>query len=109
MFLRLAKSATARSLQKETSSPDVAPPHPVVTLVSQISTLLGWQVCIRQSACESEVTTTWWQENSGAFFSKIGHVATVAEEEQKTVTAHWYTTSCLPKVFENLLEWRPKL
>lgn len=36
------------------------------------------------------------------FFSKNGHVATVALENQKTVNSAWYTTICLPKVFNEL-------
>lgn len=42
------------------------------------------------------------------FFSKSGHVATIPLEEQGTVTAQWYTTVCLPKVFEKLQERRPR-
>ena len=42
------------------------------------------------------------------FFSKSGHVATIPLEEQRTVTANWYTTVCLPKVFEKLRERRPR-
>ncbi|XP_053411309.1 histone-lysine N-methyltransferase SETMAR-like [Nycticebus coucang] len=41
------------------------------------------------------------------FFSKSGHIATVPLEEQRTFTAQWYTTVCLPKVFRKLQEWRP--
>lgn len=33
------------------------------------------------------------------FFNKIGHVATVALEERRTVNSKWYTTICLSKVF----------
>lgn len=36
------------------------------------------------------------------FFTKTGHVATVALENQKTVNSAWYTTICLPKVFGEL-------
>lgn len=43
-----------------------------------------------------------------SFFSASGHVATVALEDQRTVTAHWYTTVCLPKVFESIQKRRPK-
>lgn len=32
------------------------------------------------------------------FFSRTGHVATVALENQKTVNSEWYTTICLPEV-----------
>jgi histone-lysine N-methyltransferase SETMAR len=36
------------------------------------------------------------------FFTKTGHVATVALENQKTVNSAWYTTICLPEVFGEL-------
>ncbi|KAI6651037.1 hypothetical protein LOD99_5614 [Oopsacas minuta] len=42
------------------------------------------------------------------FVGKRGHVATVMLTEQRTVTAKWYCTVCLPEVFENLCEQRPK-
>jgi histone-lysine N-methyltransferase SETMAR len=34
------------------------------------------------------------------FFGITGHVATVALEDRKTVNSEWYTTICLPHVFE---------
>ena len=34
------------------------------------------------------------------FFCKTGHVATVPLERRRTVNSDWYTTFCLPKVFE---------
>ena len=37
-----------------------------------------------------------------SFFGVTGHVTTVALEDQKTVTANWYTTICLPKVIEEI-------
>lgn len=37
-----------------------------------------------------------------SFFRKNGHVATVPLEDRKTVNSDWYTTICLPKVFEEL-------
>lgn len=36
------------------------------------------------------------------FFSKTGHVATVPLDNQRTVNSEWYTTICLPEVFEEL-------
>ena len=36
------------------------------------------------------------------FFTKTGHVATMALENQKTVNSAWYTTICLPQVFDEL-------
>ena len=42
------------------------------------------------------------------FFAKSGHVATVPLEDRKTVTADWYVTNCLPKVFEAWRERRPR-
>lgn len=42
------------------------------------------------------------------FFTKTGHVATVALENQKTVNSAWYTTICLAEVFNKLRETNPK-
>ncbi|CAH2006642.1 unnamed protein product [Acanthoscelides obtectus] len=36
------------------------------------------------------------------FVSKAGHIATIPLNEQRTVTADWYTTICLPKVITEL-------
>ncbi|CAH1971535.1 unnamed protein product [Acanthoscelides obtectus] len=36
------------------------------------------------------------------FVSKAGHIATIPLNEQITVTANWYTTTCLPKVITQL-------
>lgn len=36
------------------------------------------------------------------FFSRMGHVATVPLVERKTVNSTWYTTICLPEVFEEM-------
>lgn len=42
------------------------------------------------------------------FFSKTGPVCTIPLQEQKTVNAEWYTTVCLPSVFEKVREKRPR-
>ncbi|CAH1973393.1 unnamed protein product [Acanthoscelides obtectus] len=36
------------------------------------------------------------------FVSKAGHIATIPLNEQRTVTADWYTSICLPKVITEL-------
>lgn len=43
-----------------------------------------------------------------SFFSKSGSVANIPLEDRKTVTADWYTTICLPKVFEKVRQNRPR-
>ncbi|CAH2000538.1 unnamed protein product [Acanthoscelides obtectus] len=40
--------------------------------------------------------------------SKAGHIATVPLNEQRTVTADWYTTICLPKVVTELRKINPE-
>ena len=42
------------------------------------------------------------------FFSGRGHIATIPLEDRRTVTAEWYTTVCLPRVFQVIHERRPK-
>ena len=42
------------------------------------------------------------------FFSTSGHLATVVLEDQRTVTAKWYTEVCLPQVFSKIQEKRPR-
>lgn len=42
------------------------------------------------------------------FFSASGHVASITLDDQKTVTAKWYTEKCLPQVFNALKKKRPK-
>ncbi|CAH1988838.1 unnamed protein product [Acanthoscelides obtectus] len=42
------------------------------------------------------------------FVSKTGHIATVPLNEQRTVTADWYTTICLLKVITELRKINPK-
>ncbi|CAH1977141.1 unnamed protein product [Acanthoscelides obtectus] len=40
--------------------------------------------------------------------SKKGHIATIPLNEQRTVTADWYTTICLPKVITELRKINPE-
>ncbi|CAH1998540.1 unnamed protein product [Acanthoscelides obtectus] len=42
------------------------------------------------------------------FVSKAGHAATISLNEQRTVTADWYTTICLPKVITELRKINPE-
>ncbi|CAH2000696.1 unnamed protein product [Acanthoscelides obtectus] len=42
------------------------------------------------------------------FVSKAGHIATIPLNEQRTVTADWYTTICLPKVISELRKINPE-
>ncbi|CAH2005168.1 unnamed protein product [Acanthoscelides obtectus] len=42
------------------------------------------------------------------FVSKAGHIATIPLNEQRTVTADWYTTICLPKVIIELRKINPE-
>ncbi|CAH1971507.1 unnamed protein product [Acanthoscelides obtectus] len=41
------------------------------------------------------------------FVLKAGHIATIPLNEQRTVTADWYTTICLPKVITELRKINP--
>lgn len=41
------------------------------------------------------------------FICRTGHIASVALPKKTTVTAHWYTTVCLPEVFKKVRERRP--
>ncbi|CAH1975367.1 unnamed protein product [Acanthoscelides obtectus] len=40
--------------------------------------------------------------------TKAGHIATIPHNEQRTVTADWYTTICLPKVITELRKINPE-
>ncbi|CAH2008232.1 unnamed protein product [Acanthoscelides obtectus] len=42
------------------------------------------------------------------FVPKAGHIATIPLYEQRTVTADWYTTTCLPKVITELRKIYPE-
>ncbi|CAH2011558.1 unnamed protein product [Acanthoscelides obtectus] len=42
------------------------------------------------------------------FVSKAGHIATIPLNEQRTVTADWYATICLPKVITELRKINPE-
>lgn len=42
-----------------------------------------------------------------SFFSRRGHIVTVALEDHCTINLKWYVTTCLPKVLENVRERRP--
>ncbi|CAH1991124.1 unnamed protein product [Acanthoscelides obtectus] len=42
------------------------------------------------------------------FVSKAGHIETIPLNEQRTVTADWYTTICLPKVITELRKVNPE-
>jgi len=43
-----------------------------------------------------------------SFFGRTGHVATIPLEDRRTVNAEWYTTICLPTVFQKVREKRPR-
>ncbi|CAH2004492.1 unnamed protein product [Acanthoscelides obtectus] len=43
------------------------------------------------------------------FLSKAGHIATIPLNEQRTVTADWYTIICLPKVITELRKINPEI
>ena len=42
------------------------------------------------------------------FFAEFGHVATIPLEGRKTITADWYVSYCLPKVFQAWCKRRPR-
>src|SRR5436189_3894103 len=42
------------------------------------------------------------------FISKTGHLATIPLQDQRTVTADWYTTICLPEVIAELRKTNPE-
>ena len=43
-----------------------------------------------------------FQANDRLFFDKTGHVAMVPLEQRRTVNSEWYTTICLPVVFQEI-------
>ena len=45
---------------------------------------------------------------TACFFANFGHVATIQLEDRKTITADWYVSHCLPKVFQAWCKWRPR-
>jgi transposase len=57
-----------------------------------------------------EVRPTAWvgKQMVATFFNKGGHLATVSLQHGKTVTAQWYTDTCLPKVLDAWSTRRPK-
>ncbi|CAH2021083.1 unnamed protein product, partial [Acanthoscelides obtectus] len=58
-----------------------------------------FQVIRSRSVSKKMVTT---------FVSKAGHIATIPLNEQRTVTADWYTTICLRKVITELRKINPE-
>ncbi len=42
-----------------------------------------------------------------SFFMKTGHLASVPLEDRRTVNSEWYTTVCLPEIFEEVCAKRP--
>jgi histone-lysine N-methyltransferase SETMAR len=42
------------------------------------------------------------------FVSRSGHLTTIPLESQRTVTANWYTTECLPLVLQEIHRKRPR-
>ena len=48
------------------------------------------------------------QKKMVATFLSSGHLATVVLEDQRTVTAKWYTEVCLFQVFTKIQEKRPR-
>ncbi|CAH1996093.1 unnamed protein product [Acanthoscelides obtectus] len=55
---------------------------------------------IRSRSVSKKMVTT--------FVSKAGQIATIPLNEQRTITADWYTTICLPKVISKLQKINPE-
>ncbi|CAH2009862.1 unnamed protein product [Acanthoscelides obtectus] len=65
----------------------------------------------RQSAVwvfQGEEKPTKVIRSRSTFVSKAGHIATIPLNEQRTVTADWYTTICLLKVITELRKIKPE-
>ncbi|CAH1982613.1 unnamed protein product [Acanthoscelides obtectus] len=58
------------------------------------------QQVIRSRSVSKKMVTT--------FVSKAGHIATIPLNEQRTVTADWYTTICLQKVITEIRKINPE-
>ena len=56
----------------------------------------------RAKSNESCLLKNLFEANGDLFFCKTGHVVTVSLERRSTATSPWYTTICLPKVFEEI-------
>ncbi|CAH1970352.1 unnamed protein product [Acanthoscelides obtectus] len=63
----------------------------------------SWIYCYEP---ENKLQSAVWMVAS--FVSKAGHIATIPLNEQRTVTADWYTTICLPKVITELRQINPE-
>lgn len=48
------------------------------------------------------------QKDGCHFLGSTGHVSTVALEDKRNVNSEWYTTVCLPWIFQHVREKRPK-
>ena len=49
-----------------------------------------------------DLTQSTSKQMIACFFGKTGHVAIVLQEERRTVNSEWYTTICLPVVFQEI-------
>ncbi|CAH1958315.1 unnamed protein product [Acanthoscelides obtectus] len=69
----------------------------------------SWIYCYEP---ENKRQSTVWKSVSkkmvATFVSKAGHIATIPLNEERTVTADWYTTICLPKVITELRKIKPE-
>ena len=54
---------------------------------------------IQQKLFTLEALRNKW---SPVFFGKTGHVATVPLVQRRTVNSEWYTTICLPEIFDEI-------
>ncbi|CAH2003352.1 unnamed protein product [Acanthoscelides obtectus] len=72
----------------------------------------GRHVTYREIEASLKISKTSIQkilhEMVATFVSKAGHIATIPRNEQRTVTADWYTTICLPKVITQLRKINPE-
>ncbi|GFS64313.1 histone-lysine N-methyltransferase SETMAR [Trichonephila clavipes] len=53
-------------------------------------------------ASNDEKTTSNEKSNDAVFFRSTGLVKAIKLEGQKTITANWYTTKCLPEVLQEV-------
>ncbi|CAH1999729.1 unnamed protein product [Acanthoscelides obtectus] len=102
--LKISKTSIQKILHEELG---------VRKLQPELIGVKSWIYCYEpENKRQSAVWVFQGEENPtkmvATFVSKAGHIATIPLNEQRTVTADWYTTICLPKVISELRKINPE-
>ncbi|CAH1991365.1 unnamed protein product [Acanthoscelides obtectus] len=104
--LKISKTSIQKNLHEELGVRKlVSRSIPHLLTEEQKAARVNWSLLVPTKVIRSRNVS---KKMVATFVSKAGHIATIPINEQRTVTADWYTTICLPKVITELGKINPE-